>query len=141
MARRGRSTHTLEFNTKWTYPLSVVERRQLPELEVTLDYLGWDEDRTHYIEGKVKILHAGDVFLEHLPAVLKKLKQKELKIEARNKREAVKEAVDWGDELIAEFMASGLFSVAVLDASGVEKGVYEYEPELRVVKAKVYKVA
>lgn len=138
MARRA--THTLEFNSNWTYPVSIIERRQLPELQVTLDYLGWDENRTHFIEGRIKILDAGDVFLEHLPQALKKLRKEELDIEASNKREAMKEAMDWADELIAEFMASGLFSVATLDATGLDRGKYEYEPQLKVMEAKVYKV-
>lgn len=138
MARRA--THTLEFKSNWTYPMSVVEGRQLPELDVTLDYLGWDEEKTHYIEGNVKIEYAGQVFLEHLPAALKKLRTEELEIESKNKREAIKEAMQWADELIAEFMASGLFAMAELDATGLDRGVYEYEPVLRVEKAKVYKV-
>lgn len=138
MARRA--TETLEFDSKWTYLMSDVEGRRLPELQVELDYLGWDENRTHFFKGKVKILYAGDVFLEHLPAALKRLRMEELDIEAKNKREATKEARQWADDLIGEFMASGLFSVAELDATGMGQGKYEYEPVLRVVEAKIYKV-
>ena len=138
MARRA--THTLKFDSKWTYLMSDVEGRRLPELSVELDYLGWDEERTHHFKGKVKIRYAGDVFLAHLPAPLKRLRTEELDIAAPNKREATKEAMQWADDLIAEFMASGLFSLAELDATGINKGKYEYEPVLRVVEAKIYKV-
>lgn len=138
MARRA--THKLEFKSNWTYNMSDVEGKRLPELQVDLDYLGWDENRLHFIEGRVKILYAGDVFLEHLPAALKRLRKEELNIEASNKRDAVARAVQWADELIAEFMASGLFSMAELDATGIDKGVYQYEPVLQVVEAKVFKV-
>lgn len=138
MARR--QTHTLEIHGTHTYPMEIIENRQLPELNIELDYLGWDENRIHYFEGRVKILDAGDLFLEHLPAKLKKLKATDLEIEATNKRTATKEAVEWADELVGEFLKSGMFSRAVVDASGIEKGVYEYEPELEVVKARVYKV-
>jgi hypothetical protein len=117
-----------------------IEGRQLPELQITLDYMGWDEKRIHYFEGRIKILDAGDLFLAHLPAKLKKLKATDLDIEATNKRTATKEAVDWADELVGEFLKSGMFSRAVVDATGIEKGKYEYEPELEVVKARVYKV-
>lgn len=137
MARRA--THTLDIHGKHLYPLKLIERRALPELYVSLDYMGWDENRTHYIEGRIKIEGAGDVFLRDLPAKLKKLKSEELAIEATNLREAKKEAVDWADELIGEFLASGLFSLAVLDADGMEAGYYRYEPELQVVRAKVYR--
>jgi len=137
MARR--KTHTLEIHGKHVYPLKLVERRSLPELEVTLSYLGWDEERTHFIEGKVKIVGAGDVFLDTLPAKLKKMKSKELSIQAPNLRDAKKEAIDWADELIGHFLETGLFSLAVLDADGMDAGYYEYEPELRVVKATVFK--
>jgi hypothetical protein len=140
MARRGRATHTLEFTSDWIYPLSDIERRQLPELEISLDYLGWDENKTHHIKGRVKILHAGDLLLQHMPPALKKMRVEQLDIEAANKRTAFKEAVEWADDLIAEFMASGFFSLATLDASGIEKGVFEYEPQLKVTSAKVYKV-
>ncbi len=140
MARGARQTHTLELQSRHTYPLADIEGRRLPELQVELNYLGWDEDRVHYFKGKIKILDAGDVFLANLPAKLKKLKAKELAIEATNKRTAEKDAIDWGDETIGEFLASGLFGLAVLDATGMDRGKFEYEPELKVVKARVYKV-
>lgn len=135
-----RATHTLEFKSNWTYDMSDVEGKRLPELKVTLDYLGWDENRLHFIEGRVKLLYAGDVFLEHLPAALKRLQKENLDIEAPNKRDAIANAMQWADELIAEFMASGLFAIAELDATGLDRGVYEYEPVLQVVEAKVFKV-
>lgn len=135
-----RQTHILDIHSKHTYPLSEIDGKRLPELNVEVNYLGWDETRTHFFEGKVKILYAGDLFLRHLPARLKKMKDIGLDIEATNKRDAEKEAIEWADELIGEFLATGLFGLAVLDATGMDKPVYEYEPELQVVKARVYKV-
>lgn len=135
-----RRTHTLELHSKHTYPLTEVEGKRLPELDVELDYLGWYEDRSHQFEGRVKILYAGDLFLAHLPARLKKLKSEQFDVREPNKRRAEKAAMDWADELIGEFLATGLFGLAVLDASGMERGIFEYEPELKVVEAKVYRV-
>lgn len=143
MARR--KTHTLEIDGKHLYPLALVERRSLPELQVTLVYHGLASpgrgaSEKHWIDGKVKIVGAGDVFLGTLPVKLKKMKTEELLIVAENLRDAKKQAVDWADELIAHFLETGLFSMAVLDAKDMGAGVFEYEPELRVVKASVYKV-
>lgn len=136
---KRKPSRDLLFDSKYTYDISDIEGRALPELEVTLDYLGWDEGRRHYFEGRIKILDAGDVFLSNLPAALKKMKAEELEIEATNKREATRNAKQWANDIIAEFLASGLFSIATLDASGIGEGVYEYEPVLRVEKARIYK--
>jgi hypothetical protein len=137
-----RQTHTLEIQGKHLYPLSLIEQRRLPDLEVSLSYDGWDDHSgKHIFVGRVKIHEPSQRFLEDLPAKLRKMKSEELHIEATNKRSAQKEAIDWGDELIAHFLESGLFSMATLDARGMERGKYEYYPELRVVKAKVFKVA
>lgn len=134
-----RKTHTLEIHGKHLYPLAAIERRALPELHVTLSYEGSDEDRKHWVTGKVKIVGAGDIFLENLPAKLKKMKSEPLEIVAPNLREAKKEAVEWADELVGHFLETGLFSVAVLDADDMDGGYFEYEPELRVVRAQVFR--
>jgi hypothetical protein len=136
-----RMTHTLEINTRKNWPVTQIEQRRLPELEVTLDYEGWLEDGRHVFVGKVKIHEPSQRFLQELPAKLKKMKTQDLLIEAPNKRTATKEAMDWADELIGHFLESGFFALATLDARGMEKGKYEYIPELRVIRAKVYKVA
>jgi hypothetical protein len=140
MAKRQTAVQTLEFKSSWIYSIEDIERRSLPELEITLEYLGWDEEDRHWIDGKIKIIGAGDTLLDNLPKYLKGLKKEELEIRDKNSKAPVKKAMEWADEMVAEFLASGLFSVAVVDATSLGRGVYEYVPQLKVVDAKVYKV-
>lgn len=134
-----KQTHTLEIHGKHHYALAKLERKLFPHLHIYLHYLG-KEGKEHIFEGKVEILDAGDYFLSNLPARLKQLKEEELAIRATNKRSASKEAMDWADDTVGEFLMSGLFGLAMVDATGIDKGIYEYEPEVAVTKARVYKV-
>lgn len=135
-----RATHTLTFNSNWVYSIEDIERRALPELEIELDYLGWDEDKTHHIDGRIKIVGAGDRLLDGMPKALKTFKGQELNIRVKNKSQAVSKAIEWAEGMVAEFLASGLFSLATVDAESLGKGVWEYVPQLKVVDAKAYKV-
>lgn len=140
MARRH--THELTVNTRHQYSLSEIEGKRLPELNITLTHVGKNEDsREHDIEAKVKILYAGDMFLADVPEKLMKLKRETWVYSHANKREAAQAALLDAEEMVQKFLASGLFGLAVVDAVGIGKREYEYEPQLRVVGARVYTVS
>lgn len=144
MAKKSR-THTLTLLGKHVYPMADIENRSLPELAATVVYDGEDEEGTHFFTGNVKIKYGSDRLHSELSQKLHGLLNKKHVISGRGFATTHRAAIDWGDQLIAEFLQSGLFSIAVLDASGSESGnrkgpVYEYEPVLQVVKAEVYKV-
>jgi hypothetical protein len=138
----ARHTHTLDVRGRNVFAASDIEERRLPDLEVTVRYQGKpDEERVHVFSGKAKIHDKSKRFLSELPAKLAKMETKELAIRGKNKRDSEKEAIDWAELLVEDFLKSGFFSYATviyLDSDGTEKKRYEYHPELRVVSAKVY---
>jgi hypothetical protein len=134
-----RQTHRLEIHGKYDYPIEQIERRSLPELEIKIDYLGKTEDNLNVWEGHTSLVGAGQkLATEELPAHLRKLVDKDdwMEITHRDKRSGNKEAMDWGDQTVAEFLMSGLFSMATLIGPDGKK--YEYLPDLRVVAARVF---
>lgn len=138
-------THTLTIHSKHTYSMADIERRQLPELVATLAYDGESEDGDQWFTGSLSVKYGNDRHTGELSAKLKGMLKKKHAISGRGFKTTQKMAIDWADQTIAEFLESGLFSIAVLDASKSEEGrrkgpVYEYEPVLQVVKAEVYKV-
>jgi hypothetical protein len=140
-----KKTHTLTIHSKHTYSIADIERRQLPELVCTLVYDYEDEDGQHWFSGALQVKYGSDRHTGDLSLKLKKMLKKKYDIGGRGFKATQKQAIDWADQTIAEFLESGLFSIAVLDASGANEGRkkgprYEYEPVLQVVKAEVFQV-
>lgn len=130
--------HTLEIHGKKSYPISLIERRALPELEIHITHEGKTEDGDNVWTGRIDIIGAGSGLLTNdLPKSLQGRLKKETEFVERLKRDGNKETLEWADETVGHFLESGLFSLAVVITADGKK--WEYEPQLRIISAKVYK--
>jgi len=136
MARRH--THELTIRSRNEFSLSDVEGRRLPELNITLAHIGKDENGVHEIDATVKILDAGDMFLYDLPEKLKKLHRETWAYSGSSKREVATLAMNDAEAMVDKFFKYGLFGLAVVDAESIGRKVYEYEPQIKTVGARVF---